>query len=95
MARMGFIGPDSGRQLRQFARFATAGFELAASIVVGFFGGGYLDERLSTAPALAYAGLALGIVAGFWNLFKLARSSQADLTSANDRPDNHSNPNPP
>lgn len=73
---MGFVGPESRRQLKLFARFATAGFELAASIVVGYFGGRYADDWAHTAPVLSYAGLALGIVAGFRNLFKLARASQ-------------------
>jgi ATP synthase protein I len=73
---MGFVGPESRRQLKLFARFATAGFELAASIVVGYFGGRYLDGWAQTTPYLSYAGLVLGIVAGFRNLFKLARDSQ-------------------
>jgi ATP synthase protein I len=73
---MGFVGPESRRQLKLFARFATAGFELAASIVVGYFAGRYADDWAHTAPFLSYAGLVLGIVAGFRNLFKLARDSQ-------------------
>ena len=73
---MGVIGPESRRQLQLAARFATAGFELAITIVVGYFGGGFLDGWLGTKPDLAYGGLLLGIVAGFRSLFKLARTAQ-------------------
>jgi F0F1-type ATP synthase assembly protein I len=73
---MGLVGPESRKQLKQFARFASAGIELVVSIVVGYFGGRYADSGLGTAPYLANSGLVLGIVAGFRNLFKLARDSQ-------------------
>lgn len=73
---MGFIGPEGRKQLQLAARFASAGFELSASIVVGYFAGRFADGRLETAPYLSYFGLLLGIVAGFRNLFKLARSAQ-------------------
>lgn len=76
---MSFIGPEGRRQLQLAARFATAGFELAIAIVVGYFGGGLLDGWLGTGPYLAYAGLLLGIIAGFRNLFSLARKAH-DLT---------------
>lgn len=85
---MSFIGPEGRKQLQVAARFASAGLELALAIVVGYFGGRFLDGWLGTAPYLAYAGLILGIVAGFRNLFQLARRAQrqAERTSSNDPP---------
>jgi ATP synthase protein I len=83
---MGFVGPESGRQLKLFGRFAATGVEFVFSIVVGYFGGGYLDDWAGTAPYLAYAGLVLGIVAGFWNLFKLARIAQRDSEHREEEP---------
>lgn len=74
---MSVIGPEGRRQLQLAARFASAGLELAFAIVVGYFGGGFLDGWLGTAPYLAYAGLILGTVAGFRNLLLLARREQA------------------
>jgi F0F1-type ATP synthase assembly protein I len=84
---MSLIGPEGRKQLQLAARFATAGLELAIAIVVGYFGGRLLDGWLGTAPYLGYAGLILGIVAGFWSLFQLARGAhrQAERTS-NDPP---------
>lgn len=84
---MSLIGPEGRKQLQLAARFATAGLELAIAIVVGYFGGRFLDGWLGTAPYFGYAGLILGIVAGFWSLFQLARGAhrQAEQPS-NDPP---------
>lgn len=73
---MSLIGPEGRKQLQLAARFAGAGLELAIAIVVGYFGGRYLDRWLGTGPYLSYVGLLLGIVAGFRNLFLLAKRAQ-------------------
>jgi len=85
---MSFIGPEGRKQLQLAARFATAGLELALAIVVGYFGGRWLDARFGTTPYLTYFGLLLGIFAGFRNLFMLARGAQA--AASKDQP-----PDPP
>jgi len=91
---MSLIGPEGRRQLQLAARFATAGLELVISIVVGYFGGRALDRWLDTEPYCAYAGLILGIVAGFRNLFMLARASSTPPPKNDDdegpRPDDTS-----
>ena len=74
---MGLIGPEGTKQLKLAARFASAGFELAMAIVVGYLGGRWLDETFGTGSLLQYLGLLLGIVAGFRSLFLLARTAQA------------------
>jgi ATP synthase protein I len=73
---MSLIGPEGRRQLELAARFAAAGLELAIAIVVGYFGGRYLDAWLGSTPYLSYFGLILGIFAGFRNLFSLAKAAQ-------------------
>ena len=82
---MTLIGPEGRKQLKQAGRFAGAGISLAASIVVGYFVGRWADGKLGTAY-LAYVGLLLGIVAGFRDLYKLAKPTKT--------PDD-SNPTPP
>jgi ATP synthase protein I len=77
---MGLIGPEGRRQLQTTAAFAASGVVLVVSICVGYFGGGWLDDKFGSAPYVRYAGLILGIVAGFRNLFQLAR------TRLNERP---------
>ncbi|HEX5658112.1 MAG TPA: AtpZ/AtpI family protein [Polyangiales bacterium] len=71
---MSFIGPEGRRQLQTTAAFAASGVVLVVSICVGYFGGGWLDDKLGTAPYVRYAGLIFGIIAGFRNLFQLART---------------------
>ena len=92
---MSLIGPEGRRQLQLAARFATAGLELALAIVVGYFAGRWLDGRFGT-TYLAYIGLLLGIIAGFRNLFSLARGAQASAKSEDPPKDpaNHDNPGP-
>ena len=70
---MSLIGPEGRKQLQLAARFATAGLELVISIVIGYFGGRALDRWLGSEPYCGYVGLLLGVAAGFYNLFKLAR----------------------
>jgi hypothetical protein len=42
--------------------------------VAGYFGGRWLGRLLGLGgETAAYAGAALGVVAGFWNLFMLVR----------------------
>jgi ATP synthase protein I len=70
---MSLIGPEGRRQLQTAAAFAASGVVLVVSICVGYFGGGWLDDKFGTAPYVRYAGLIFGIIAGFRNLFQLAR----------------------
>jgi hypothetical protein len=80
---MSLIGPEGRRQLQLAARFLTAGLELAVTVVIGYLGGRWLDGRFGT-TYLAYVGLLLGIVAGFRNLFLLARGAQASANRTDD-----------
>ena len=96
-AAMSLIGPEGRKQLQLAARFATAGLELSIAIVVGYFGGRAIDGWLETTPYGAYSGLILGVVAGFRNLFLLARSaSQSASAPSIPGPDDRQNdPSPP
>jgi ATP synthase protein I len=67
------FGPDSGKQLRSFARVGALGIELALSTVIGLLGGRWLDGKLGTAPWLTLVGLILGVIAGFRSLYTTAR----------------------
>ena len=92
---MSFIGPEGKKQLKLAARFASAGLELAITIVVGYLGGRYLDRKLDTAPTIQIAGLVLGIFAGFRTLYRLARDAQKGAPSpAADQDDKPDDPAP-
>jgi ATP synthase protein I len=93
MAAMSLIGPEGRKQLQLAARFATAGLELAVAVVVGYFGGRALDGWLETAPWGQYAGLILGVIAGFRNLFLLAQTaSKAAQAQSADSPPHENDP---
>jgi F0F1-type ATP synthase assembly protein I len=90
---MSLIGPEGRRQLQLAARFLTAGLELAVTVVLGYLGGRWLDGRFGT-TYVAYLGLLLGIVAGFRNLFSLARGAQTAADSPEQKPEDPDNPGP-
>lgn len=61
----------SGREnFRKIAEFSSLGLTLPSSIIVGLFIGYFLDKKLNTGPWLLLAFLLLGIVSGFYSLFK-------------------------
>ena len=67
--------PDSdGRKvLRSYAKagaFINIGFQFAAAIAIGLFGGLWIDERLSTSPLFLILGILLGIGSGFYSIYK-------------------------
>lgn len=46
------------------------GLQFAASILLFFFAGRWLDERLGTEPWLLIAGVFVGLTAGFWSMYR-------------------------
>lgn len=84
---MSLIGPEGRKQLQLAAGFLAVGLELAVAIIVGRFGGAYLDKLLGTAPYLEYVGLFLGIAAGFRSLIVLARKAQREAGKTSQEPD--------
>ncbi len=71
---------ERGKQIKTFARVGALGIELAASTVIGLFGGRWLDGKLGTEPWLSIVGLILGVVAGFRSLYQTAKSENRKLT---------------
>ncbi|OGS13065.1 MAG: hypothetical protein A2234_09710 [Elusimicrobia bacterium RIFOXYA2_FULL_58_8] len=47
-------------------KYAQIGLELAAGVLLGFWGGYWLDKKLGTLPWLTLAGAASGLTAGFY-----------------------------
>jgi len=52
-------------------RLVGVGFFIGSSIVLGVVAGLWLDSRLNTTPALAIAGLLLGIVVAFYGVYRM------------------------
>jgi ATP synthase protein I len=51
-------------------RYAGVGLAFAGSIVFFFLVGSWADRRLGTDPWLMIAGVAVGLVAGFWSMYR-------------------------
>lgn len=46
------------------------GLQFAASILLFFFLGRWLDDRLGTEPWLLVTGVFVGLSAGFWSMYR-------------------------
>ena len=69
-------GDQNGR--RAFALYAAAGFQFVGAVGGLSVLGWWFDGRLGTTPWLAVAGLVLGSVGGFWNLWRILKLIQTN-----------------
>ncbi len=59
---------------RAVGNTGAVGFEIAAAMGIGYFGGQYLDGRFHSTPWLKWIGFAAGIGAGIKALVRVTRS---------------------
>lgn len=59
-----------GGALQALALTTTIGMELAITVVLGYYGGQYLDQRFATGPWLMLAGVLVGLAAGIVGVYK-------------------------
>ncbi len=52
-------------------RLVGVGWYIAASILLGVFGGLWLDNRLNTKPVLLIIGLILGVIVAFYGVYRM------------------------
>lgn len=64
--------------MKAFGRYGSVGFELIASIAVGYYGGRWLDGKFGT-RWIAAIGFLLGVYTGFRVLFRTAKTMQKDI----------------
>lgn len=60
---------DWVKQARYLNMALSLGISMVLVILLGVFGGDWLDRRLGTSPAFLLLGIFLGIGAGFYNLW--------------------------
>ncbi len=65
-------------------RASMVGIHLVVATFVGFFIGHYLDKAFGTKPWLTIVFLIFGLVAGFRNLFMMAKGTNGTETKNND-----------
>ncbi len=64
--------------MKAYGRYGAVGFELLASIAVGYYVGHWLDGKLGT-RWIAFVGFIVGCYAGFSALFRAAKTMQRDI----------------
>jgi ATP synthase protein I len=64
---------------KALGELSSIGFALVIATVIGLVGGYYADRLLGTSPWLLLLGLALGIAAGFVNLFRSVNRADREL----------------
>ena len=71
------MAPDPWDPVKQdwkgAGRYGTVGIELVLSVLLGLFGGQFLDRRFHTAPWLMLLGLGYGVAAGVRGLYRAAQ----------------------
>ena len=72
---------------KSLARYGSVGFELSAMILIGFFGGRWLDRHFGWHAVGTIGGVLLGVYSGFRMLFKRAKEAERemDLDDARER----------
>ena len=65
--------PGDWEPLKLAALVSTVGIAMVIATFIGLYIGVALDRRLGASPLFTLLFLILGIAAGFWNLWKLAK----------------------
>ena len=71
--------PEAKQQLKTAVSLGAVGIEMGLSVVIGYFGGKWLDEKLGTDGWLMWIGLAFGIVAGFRGLYRVVKKTKEKM----------------
>ncbi len=66
-----------------YLTLSTMGLEMGLSLVVGFFLGKFLDEKLAITPWGSIMGLLLGLVAAFRSVYQKIRKLQKWMIEEN------------
>jgi F0F1-type ATP synthase assembly protein I len=67
---------------RDYGRYGTVGIELIVSMALGYYGGRYLDARISGHGWVTVVGSLLGIAVGFRAIFVAGHRMQRDVERA-------------
>lgn len=59
-------------------RYTTVGLEFGLSMLVGLFGGRWLDKQLGTANWLTFIGFGFGVAAGYRAIYRAAKAANRD-----------------
>jgi F0F1-type ATP synthase assembly protein I len=71
--------------LRGLGDYGTVGLDLVLSILLGFFGGRWLDGKLGTHGWLTALGFLFGVIAGFRSLYRAAVKWRKETEAEDER----------
>ncbi len=60
--------------LKDLGRYGTVGLDLIVSMALGYYGGRWLDGRVGGGGWLTAGGALIGVVVGFYSLWKASRT---------------------
>lgn len=63
--------------------YSTIGLQLAATILIFVYGGYWLDRRFNAEPWFLLLGTAIGLFAGFFNLFRELKGIDQSIEKSN------------
>lgn len=66
-------------------RYSTVGLELALSILLGLFGGRWMDQKLGTAPWLTLTGIGFGTAAGVRTVWRALKQANKEAEEQDER----------
>lgn len=69
---------------KELGKHGTLGLEFALSVLVGLFGGRWLDGWLGTGPWLSVCGFGFGVAAGFRALWRALQQANRDAARADE-----------
>jgi F0F1-type ATP synthase assembly protein I len=76
-----------GRATYEQLSMSAVGLEMGLSVIIGAFGGRWLDGQLGTAPWIMIAGVVVGFAAGLRGAMRaMKRSDKIAAREAGDRP---------
>ena len=76
------------RPWKEYGRYGSVGIELVLSILIGFYGGRWLDNRFGGGRGwITLVGFAVGVYAGFRQIFRASKEIEraADATDRAER----------
>ncbi len=69
---------ESKKAAMHFVYASSFGIAMVIAVFGGILAGNWLDRKLGTGHKFAFLFLLIGIVAGFWNLYKWVRQTFKD-----------------
>ena len=62
--------PFWNQSIREVGPYIHLGMQFAITIILGLFGGLWLDRKIHTTPLFLIIGFFLGAISGFWSIYR-------------------------